>query len=79
MFTTRKGLWESQSASEWQRRCEQADVWFVQWTETHKLLEEVPPEEVDEFGKAMLEITYGAERAEQWGMSVSREGWNLNR
>jgi hypothetical protein len=65
MFTSREGLWSAGSALDWSRLCSERDVRFVgrfcaEW------LFDVAPDEVDEFGKVMLESIFGRERSMRW-------------
>jgi hypothetical protein len=67
MFTNRQGVWQADSAVEWERLCSQKNVRFMQRFQADKLFDEAFPAEVDEFGKTMLEFTFGPERMKQWG------------
>ena len=63
--TTRQGLWEAGGAHAWSKLCIEKDVRFVgrfraEWLFNH------PPDEVDEFSRMMMEITYGRDRTAQW-------------
>ncbi|PKK52034.1 hypothetical protein CI102_2180 [Trichoderma harzianum] len=66
MFTTRRGVWEAKTAFAWERLCLETDIGFIQRFETEKLFTEASPLEIDEFGKMILESTYGTERMERW-------------
>lgn len=70
MFTTRNGVWEARSAWAWTKLCAERDVGFMRRGQTQRLFGEQTPDEVDEFGKIMLEVTFGTERVERWGMEV---------
>lgn len=64
-LTTREGLWDAEGAHAWSKLCIEKDVRFVgrfrgEW------LFSVPPTEVDEFAKMMLEITFGRDRMAHW-------------
>ncbi|KAF2801217.1 hypothetical protein K505DRAFT_319975 [Melanomma pulvis-pyrius CBS 109.77] len=65
MFTSREGLWSAGSALSWGKMCMERDVRFVGRFRAEWLFE-VAPEEVDEFGKVMLESIYGRERSMTW-------------
>jgi hypothetical protein len=66
MFTTRQGVWEAQSAVAWEKMCSEVHVGSMQMAEVDKLFTEVGPEEVNEFTKVVLEVTFGRERMERW-------------
>jgi hypothetical protein len=66
MFTNRQGVWEADSAVTWEKLCSEKNVGFMQRFEAEKLFNEAFPADVDEFGKTMLEITFGRERMERW-------------
>lgn len=68
MFTSRKGFWEAKSASSWEKACTERYAGLVRLTETEKMFEMVPREEINEFAKLVLECTYGAETCETWGV-----------
>jgi hypothetical protein len=70
MFTTRKGVWEAPSAVAWEKLCSDVHVGLMQMAESDRLFAEVPPEEVNEFTKVILEITFGRDRMERWGVQV---------
>jgi hypothetical protein len=65
MFTTREGLWSASSAFSWIKMCADRDARFVGRFNAEWLFD-VAPEEVDDFGKAMLETVYGKERCIEW-------------
>ena len=70
MFTTREGVWDASSAWAWTKLCAEKDVGFMEHAQTKRLFGERRPDEVDAFGKLMLEATYGSERMESWVVSV---------
>ncbi|KAK0719147.1 hypothetical protein B0H67DRAFT_642530 [Lasiosphaeris hirsuta] len=70
MFTTRSGVWDAASAWEWMGVCAAGDVGFMEAGQTQRLLWERRPEEVDCFGRFMLEATYGAESMVKWGVKI---------
>jgi hypothetical protein len=70
MFTTREGVWEATSALSWTKLCAETDVGFMPHAQTQRLFTEKRPDEVDAFGKLMLESTFGVERMEAWGLGV---------
>ncbi|KAL1889091.1 hypothetical protein Sste5346_009156 [Sporothrix stenoceras] len=69
MFTTRKGIWDASSALAWETNCSVGapeGVGFIHRFETDKLFATRKPDEVDDFTRLMMEITYGVERMEKW-------------
>jgi hypothetical protein len=70
MFTTRQGVWEAQSAVAWEKLCSEVHVGLMQMAEADTLFTEAVAEEVNEFTKAVLEITFGRERMERWGAQI---------
>ncbi|KAK3364697.1 hypothetical protein B0T25DRAFT_71257 [Lasiosphaeria hispida] len=70
MFTTRSGVWDAVSAWEWMGVCAAGDVGFMEAGQTQRLLWERRPEEVDCFGRFMLEATFGAESMVKWGVKI---------
>jgi hypothetical protein len=67
MFTTRKGVWEAQSARAWEKLCSEVNVGLMQVAETDKLLTEVAPDDVDDFAMLILRATFSEERLDRWG------------
>lgn len=66
MFTTRRGVWEAKTAFAWEKLRLETDIGFIQRFETEKLFTETSPLDIDDFGKMILESTYGTERMERW-------------
>lgn len=66
MFTTRSGLWGATTAAAWQKQCVDKDPAFLQRFDCATLFSTAKPEDVDEFGIAMLDMTFGREAVEQW-------------
>ncbi|KAK2776935.1 hypothetical protein FQN52_003268 [Onygenales sp. PD_12] len=67
MYTNRSGVWDAASAAEWERECVAGgEVGFLQRFEGVRLFEEVGPGEVDEFGMAMLDMTFDGEVLGGW-------------
>lgn len=67
MFTTRKHAWDAGSAHSWMKLCAAKNVGFMQRTHISTAMEEFRPDEVDEFGKSIMELDFGVERMESWG------------
>ncbi|KAI9690149.1 MAG: hypothetical protein M1822_009110 [Bathelium mastoideum] len=70
MFTSRQGFWEAPSALAWQKRCSEIYGGLVRLTETDKLFAMVAPEDLDDFAKLALRITFGTEQMEKWGIEI---------
>lgn len=70
MLTTRKGVWAAESAYEWSRLCSEVDVGFMHREQTERLFTDTNVEDIDEFGKLMMKVTFGLERMERWGMDI---------
>ncbi|KAK5651260.1 hypothetical protein OQA88_12668 [Cercophora sp. LCS_1] len=70
MLTTRVGVWDAKTAWAWTKLCAEQDVGFVTQAQIGRLFDETKPEEVDEFGKFLLEAMYGVEQLETWGVRV---------
>ena len=72
MFTSRKGFWSAPSALDWQKQCFEVYGGLVRLSETDKLLSIISPEELDDFAKLILEITFGIEQMERWGVECEK-------
>jgi hypothetical protein len=66
MYTNRSGLWDASSAGEWKRQCLEKNVAFLQRFECARLSHYAKPADVDEFGIAMLEMTFSGDSLENW-------------
>ncbi|KAF1993043.1 hypothetical protein P154DRAFT_591564, partial [Amniculicola lignicola CBS 123094] len=66
MFTNRSGLWDAESATEWEKRCADKDVAFLQRLECTRLFDEMRPEDVDEYGLTIMDMTFHSEVIERW-------------
>jgi len=66
MFTTGKGVWDAKDAWDWAGICAEQDCGFMMQRHTQRLFSEKKPEDVDDFGKMMLEVTYGKPSYERW-------------
>lgn len=71
MMTARQGMWDAPSSDAWMKEVTQKDVWFIEGTNLDRLFIEAKPEEVDDFTRCCLEVTYGLERMERWGVTVT--------
>lgn len=68
MFSTRKEVWEASSAVAWEKLCSEVHVGLMQMADAERLFGEVNPKEVNEFTKVLLEVCFGRERMERWGV-----------
>lgn len=66
MYTNRSGLWDAATATEWEKQCFGRNVAFLQRFECARLFDDAEPADVDEFGKAMLDMTFNGELLEKW-------------
>ncbi|KAK8036323.1 hypothetical protein PG993_008937 [Apiospora rasikravindrae] len=73
-FTMRAGLWEAGTAAAWFVTQRKQDALFVHIFRQPEMMESVSPGQVDEFGHAVLGITWGLERMARWH---DRMGENL--
>ena len=70
MFKSRRGFWGARSAPDWMKQCSEVYGGLIHLAEADKLLAETAPEEVNDFTKLVLELTFGAERMERWGVQI---------
>lgn len=70
VFTTKQGAWEAQSAVAWEKLCSEEYVGLIQMADAEQLFTETEPEKVNEFAKMVLEVTFGRERMERWGVQI---------
>ncbi|KAM5341335.1 hypothetical protein ACJ41O_014366 [Fusarium nematophilum] len=66
LVTTRKGVWEAETAFAWTRMCAERSVGFVHRNESEKVMGEMRVDEVDVFALALMEVDVGSERMERW-------------
>lgn len=79
MFSAREGLWDAKTAYAWAFKCEKSGgvrrgVDFVNRTQWSGMFENCRPEDMDEFSREALEITYGPERVERWRTRMGASG-----
>lgn len=85
MFTAREGLWEAKTAFAWISQCGEGGVQsgqgvdFVNRTQWGGIFEDRRPEEMDEFTREVLDITYGTERVERWRIKMAASGQSWSR
>jgi hypothetical protein len=66
MFTNRQGIWNSKSAFEWEKICTPENAEFIQRFDAEKFFSHAGPQHIDDFARALLEMTFGTERLEKW-------------
>jgi hypothetical protein len=66
MFTTRRGVWQAQSARSWEKICSEVNVGLMQVADTTRLFVEGSSADVDDFAMLILHATFGEERLEMW-------------
>ena len=73
MYTTRKGVWDAQSAVSWDMMCSGMNVGFMHREETEELFITAVPDEVDDFSKAIMTISFGSEKMGLWEVEARRK------
>lgn len=73
MWTTRKGVWGAQSALSWNMMCSGTDIGFMHRDGTEKLFVDSTPDEVDDFAKAVMTISFGSEKISLWEIESRRK------
>jgi hypothetical protein len=66
MYTNRNGLWDAGTATEWEKQCLKKNVQFFQRFNCAKLFTELKPTDIDDFGTAMLDMTFNKDLLEVW-------------
>ncbi|KAH7140867.1 hypothetical protein EDB81DRAFT_724156 [Dactylonectria macrodidyma] len=70
MFTTRRGVWEADTAFAWTKMCAERNVGFMHRNDTEKVLAGEKPGEVDHFSLAIMELDFGLEKFQRWGVKT---------
>ncbi|KAH7144332.1 hypothetical protein B0J13DRAFT_554961 [Dactylonectria estremocensis] len=71
MFTTRRGVWEADTAFAWTKMCAERNVGFMHRNDTEKVLVGEKPGEVDHFSLAVMELDFGLEKFQRWGVATA--------
>ncbi|KAI3400406.1 hypothetical protein diail_3423 [Diaporthe ilicicola] len=67
MFTTAAGVWDAPSSHTWNKMCVERDVMLNTPREIEDVLTDgTRPEDVDDFTKSLLEVTFGKAKMERW-------------
>lgn len=70
MFTTRKGVWEAQSALAWEQLCSERSIGLARITQVNKLFTLVAPEDINDFAKSLFDTTFGTHKMRRWGFQL---------
>lgn len=68
-LTSGQDMWDAPTSYAWEKRCMKGDVLFMEGRDTVSFTT-ARPEEVDEFAKSCMEVTWGAEIMERWADSA---------
>lgn len=66
MYTNRSGLWNAESATGWEKKCSEENAAFLHRFECETFFDDAQPADIDEFGTAMLGMTFSEEVLESW-------------
>lgn len=66
--TAGQGVWDAPSSFAWAQVLRETNIWFMEGIRTEILFTHAMPGDVDEFTKLCMEITFGLERMERWGI-----------
>ena len=69
LVTTRRGVWQAETAFAWTKLCAERSVGFVHRNQTESLMTERRMDEVDLFTLALMELDFGPDRMERWQLS----------
>lgn len=70
MITTRQGVWEAPSSVAWEKLCLEVHVGLMQMVEAERVFTESAPSEINEFTKVALEVVFGRDKMERWGVQA---------
>jgi hypothetical protein len=70
VFTSRSEFWDATSAMTWQQKCVEVCGGLVRLTEMNQLLAKVNLNELDEFAKLVLKVTFGSEQIKSWRIDL---------
>ncbi|KAH7068661.1 RNA polymerase 2 mediator complex component [Paraphoma chrysanthemicola] len=66
MYSNRKGMWCAESSTDWDKLCSKGGAASLQRFACSRLPYEADPDDIDEFGDAMLNMTVHEEILEEW-------------
>ncbi|KAF7562313.1 hypothetical protein G7046_g1831 [Stylonectria norvegica] len=67
--TTKRGIWDAESALTWMKLCSEGSVGFLHRNDTEALLTGAA-DEVDEFSLVIMELDFGKERMDAWRLGI---------
>ncbi|KAK0712492.1 hypothetical protein B0T26DRAFT_651121 [Lasiosphaeria miniovina] len=67
MFTLLTGVFDAPTCWAWAKICSERDISFMSRMHVRRLLGEKTPDDVDFFGKMVLELMYGVSKVQNWG------------
>lgn len=70
-LTAGQGMWDAPTCYAWERRCSKGDVFFLEGWDLDSLFTRCRPEEVDDFAKRCMDITWGVEKMQRWKDSTT--------
>jgi hypothetical protein len=70
MFTAQTELWDAPSACRWAKACREYNHFFLHSLQADKLFTEARANEIGDFGRLILVVTYGLGRVENWAGSI---------
>lgn len=70
-LTAGKGVWDASSSFTWAQVIRATNVWFMECVDTEILFTHATPDQVDDFTKSCMEISFGMERMERWGFGAA--------
>ncbi|CAM1507638.1 Fc.00g072790.m01.CDS01 [Cosmosporella sp. VM-42] len=70
LVTTRKGVWEAETAFAWTNICAEKSVGFVHRNDTEMIMAERTMDEVDDFTLALMELDFGPEKMARWQLAT---------
>ncbi|KAK2609388.1 hypothetical protein N8I77_002885 [Diaporthe amygdali] len=65
-FTAVAGVWDAPSSHAWNKMCRERNVSMNTPHEIESFLDNARPEDVDDFTKSLLEVTFGKAKMERW-------------
>ncbi|KAL1869159.1 hypothetical protein Daus18300_005696 [Diaporthe australafricana] len=66
MFTAAAGVWDAPSSYAWNKMCVERDIRLNAVEEIENFMTEARPQDVDDFTRSLLEVTFGKARMERW-------------
>jgi hypothetical protein len=76
-FTNGQGVWDANNAYEWDELRRHKDIRLVRRFQTKEFFRKTNPRDIDNFGRLMLELTFGPDMMEQWYRSKRSDSCSL--